>query len=127
MRVEQNGSESCEVASNGGFVLVRIPVRVVGEVENVRAIFRYRIGGFVGRETLWSPRRSHETTLAYRIPRELFRERERLTLEVLRADDPTGLEILWAGRYEVRWANGAPGVEPVPDPGAPPAQAGHGL
>ena len=85
MRVEQDGAETCEVASNGGFVLVRIPVRVTGEVRGAEAVFRYQIGGFVGRETSWPQPAAHGTTLTFRIPAELFRERQRLTRGVIRA------------------------------------------
>ena len=115
MRVEQNGAERCEVATNGGFVLVRVPVRVIGEVERGEAATRYVIGGFVGRETSWLPRSGYEGVLTFRIPGELFRERERLSLEMYRKDGPAGPETLWAKRYEVRWVNGSPQVEPVPD------------
>jgi hypothetical protein len=115
MRVEQNGSETCEVATNGAFILVRVPVRVVGEVENGEAYSRYRVGGFVGRETTWPSGGAHDSVLTFRIPRELFRERERLTVEVLRTDDQGGSETLWAKRYQLRWVKDAAVVEPVPD------------
>ena len=113
MRVEQNGSETCELVSAGGFVRVHVPVRVGGELEKVKAVSRYHLGGFRGREITWSPREEQEDRLTFRIPRELFRERERLTLEVLRIDDPDGDETLWARRYELHWVNDAPQVEPV--------------
>jgi hypothetical protein len=115
MKVEQNGAERCELASNGGFVLVRVPVRAMGDLENAKAIVRYQVGGFLGRETLWPLGSAYEGTLTFRIPLELFRERERLTLEVLRADDPAGPETLWTRRYELHWVNGAPRAESVPD------------
>ena len=115
MRVEQTGAERCEVAANGGFVLVRVPVRIAGESERDKAVAHYVIGGFVGRETSWPLRRGSETTLTFRIPGELFRERERLSLEVRRKDSPADPETLWAKRYEVRWVNGSPQLEPVPD------------
>ena len=115
MRVEQDGAETCEVASNGGFVLVRVPVRVTGEVRGAAAVFRYQIGGFVGRETSWPRPAAHGTTLTFRIPVELFRERQRLTLEVLRTDTPAGRETLWATRYDVSWVGGIPAVIPVPE------------
>ncbi len=115
MKVELNGAERCELAGNGGFVLVRVPVRAMGDLERAKAIARYQVGGFLGRETLWPLGGAYEGTLTFRIPQELFRDRERLTLEVLRTDDPAGPESLWARRYELHWANGAPRVEPVPD------------
>ena len=115
MRVEQNGVETCELASNGGFVLVRVPVRAMGEMQRAKAIVRYQVGGFLGRETVWPLGGAYEGTLTFRIPRELFRDRERLTLEVLLKGDPAGPETLWTRRYELHWANGAPRAEPVPD------------
>ena len=118
MRVEQSGPATCKAATNSGFVLVRVPVRVLGPLENVTAISRYQIGGMVGREVTWSPRGGQETTLTFRIPLELFRDRQHLTLEVLRLDQSTGRETLWARRYELHWASGAPEVEPIPDSNA---------
>ena len=115
MKVELNGAERCELASNGGFVLVRVPVRAMGDLENARTIVRYQVGGFLGRESVWPLGSAYEGTLTFRVPRELFRERERLTLEVLRTDDSAGPQTLWFRRYELHWANGAPRAEPVPD------------
>lgn len=87
----------------------------MGDVEKAKAIVRYQVGGFVGRETAWPLGSAHEGTLTFRIPHEHFRDRERLTLEVLRRGDLAGPETLWTRRYDVRWANGAPRVEPVPE------------
>ena len=115
MKVELNGPERCELASNGGFVLVRVPVRAMGELEKAGAIVRYQVGGFLGREAVWPLGSAYEGMLTFRIPRELFRDRERLTLEVLRTDDPAGPETLWARRYELHWTNGAPRMESLPD------------
>jgi len=115
VRVEQNGTEKCEVAANGGFVLVRVPVRVVGEVERDAAVTRYLIGGFAGRETPWRPRSGYKEILTFRIPRELFRERERLGLEAYRENGPADPEALWAKRYVVHWVDGSPQMEPVQD------------
>jgi hypothetical protein len=115
MRVEQNGVETCALASDGGFVFVRVPVRAMGDLEKAKAIVRYQIGGFLGRETVWPLGTAYEGTLTFRIPHELFRDRERLTLEVLRRDDSAGPETLWTRRYDLHWVNGAPRVEAVPD------------
>ena len=115
MRVESNGSESCKLVSDGGFVRIDVPVHVLGEVGKARVVSRYFVGAFVGRETAWSPRGENEDRLTFRIPRELFRERERLTLEILRTDNPAGDETLWTRRYELRWVNGALGVESISD------------
>ena len=115
MRVEQNGSETCAVAANGTFILVRIPVRVVGERENAKVLSRYRIGGFQGRETAWPAGGAQDSMLTFRIPRELFREREHLTVEVLRIHDRGDTETLWSKRYELSWARDTPVLEPLPE------------
>jgi hypothetical protein len=115
VRAEQNGLETCALASDGGFVLVRVPVRATGDLEKAKAIVRYQVGGFLGRETVWPLGSAYEGTLTFRIPHELFRDRARLTLEVLRRYDPTDTETLWARRYELHWVDGAPRVEPLSD------------
>ena len=53
--------------------------------------------------------------LTFRIPRELFREREHLTVEVLSIHDRVGTETLWTKRYELRWARDMPVLEPLPE------------
>ena len=98
-----------------GFVLVRVPIRVTGAEGKATAIVRYQVGGFLGRETAWPLGNAQEGMLTFRIPHKLFRDRERLTLEVLRTDNPAGRETVWARRYEVHSANGVPRVGPVPD------------
>jgi len=115
VRVEQNGSETCEVAANGTFVLVRVPVRAMGERKNAKVLSRYHIGGFQGRETAWPAGGEYGTVLTFRIPRELFREREHLTVEVLCTHDGGGSETLWSKRYELRWAKDRPVLEPLPE------------
>ena len=115
MRVEQNGPETCEIAANGTFILVRIPGRAMGERTNATVLSRYHIGGFQGRETAWPPAGEYDTMLTFRIPRELFRERERLTVEVLCIHDRGDTETLWTKRYELRWARDTPVLEPLPE------------
>ena len=66
-------------------------------------------------ETFLLLRSGYEGVLVFRIPGELFRERERLSLEAYRKKSPAGPETLWTKRYEVRWVEGSPRVEPVPD------------
>lgn len=116
MRIEQNGPEICAVASGGGFVLLRVPVRMVGEIENIPTAFRYMIGGFVGRETKWPAGQGREAVLKFRVPFELFRDRERFTVEVLRTDERGVSETLWTSRREVRWAKETPALQPIPEP-----------
>lgn len=115
MRVEQDGSESCEVAANGTFILVRVPVQAMGEDRKAKVLSRYHIGGFQGRETAWPLGGEHGTVLTFRIPRELFREREHLTIEVLSIDDRGDAETLWTKRYEVRTADDTPVLDPLPE------------
>ena len=83
MRVEQNGSETCKIVVNGTFVLVRVPVRATGGRTKAKVLSRYQVGGFQGRETAWPAAGVYDATLTFRIPRELFRDRERLSVEVL--------------------------------------------
>jgi len=115
VRVEQNGSETCEIAANGTFILVRVPVRATGERTKAKVLSRYQVGGFRGRETTWPPAEESHTILTFRIPRELFRDRERLSVEVLQINDGGGTETLWAKRYELRWAKDTPVLEPLPE------------
>jgi len=115
MRVEQNGSETCAVAANGTFVLVRVPMRAMGERGNTKVLSRYHIGGFQGRETAWPAGGQCDAVLTFRIPRELSREREHLTVEVLRLDDQGDTETLWSKRYELRWTRDTPVLEPLPE------------
>lgn len=117
MKIEENGPETCRVSNDKGFVLVRVPVRALGEVDSGRVTFRYTIGGFVGRESNWPPGATSETALSFRVPRELFRERERFTVEVLRTDARGACSTLWTSRREVRWVKGTPMLEPLPDAG----------
>lgn len=117
MKIEENGPETCRVSSDKGFVLVRVPVRALGEGDRARITFRYTIGGFVGRESMWPSEAAGETVLSFRVPRELFRERERFTVEVLRTEGGGRSSVLWTNRRVVRWAKDAPMLEPLPDIG----------
>jgi len=117
VRIEENGPETCRVSSDKGFVLVRVPIRALGNTDGARVTFRYSIGGFVGRESTWLPREAGDTFLSFRVPRELFRERERFTVEVLRTDEQGASSVLWTRRREVHWAKEAPMLEPLPDVG----------
>ena len=113
MRVEQNGSETCEIAANGTFILVRVPVRATGERTKAKVLSRYQVGGFQGRETAWPAAGEYDTLPTFRTPRELFRARERLGVKVLQIDDGDGTETLWAKRYELLWAKDTPVLEPL--------------
>ena len=115
MKLEQNGPETCRVLSDRGFVLIRMPVKVLGERDDAPVTFLYTIGGFVGRESPWPRGEASETVLAFRIPRELFRDRERFTVQVLRTDERGASRTLWTSRRQVRWAKDSPMLESLPD------------
>ena len=67
-KVEENGSESCELSTNSSFVLVRIPIRIEGEGQRSDATFHYSLGSFSGRETTIALRAGLTTILRFRIP-----------------------------------------------------------
>ena len=115
MKIQQYGSESCEISPNGGFVTVRVPVQLAGDVPEGGVTQRYSVGSFVGLETKLLARAGTQANLSFRVPKELFRPRQRLHLEVL-ARDREGLQrVLWAKRYEASWVGSVPHVEVVAD------------
>jgi hypothetical protein len=113
--VEENGSVSCELALNSHFVLVRVPVRIVGEGERGEATFHYGIGSFAGREITLALGAGGQATLRFRVPEELFRPRERLAVEVLARSGRGPQKLLWAKRWEVTRQGKAPHLEPIAD------------
>lgn len=115
MRIDQNGSESAELAANGSFVLVHVPMLVGGEAPEGRVGLRFHIGSFQGRETKLLLGAGTQTKLTFRIPKELFRPRERLSLEVVARDEAGAEDILWAKRYDAGWQGQTPTLEPLAD------------
>lgn len=114
MRLEPNGPEACEPVSSGGFVQVKVPLRVIGGGEETMTIVRYRIDDFTGREVRWPLRPGSETRVPFRIPTEIFRDQAKLTLQVIEPH-PNGDETtLWAKTYVVDWSTGTPSLEPLP-------------
>jgi hypothetical protein len=114
--VEENGLVACEPSPNSSFILVRVPVRVVGDGEMGEATFHYKIGFFVGMDTAFAPGKGGTTTLRFRIPRELFRARERFAVEVVGTGAVLGPQkVLWAKRWEVVWQGSVPSLEPIAD------------
>jgi hypothetical protein len=112
-RVEENGSESCDLSTNSSFVLVRIPLRTQGADEKDEAVFHYSIGSFCGRDTPLALEEDEPTILRFRIPLELFRTRESFSVEVL-AQSATGtMKVVWAKRWTVAWQGKAPSLEPL--------------
>jgi hypothetical protein len=115
LRIDQHGSESAEVAANGSFVVVQVPVVVGGEAPEGRVGLRFHIGSFQGRETQLLIGTGAQTKLTFRIPKELFRPRERLGLEVVARDEAGAEDILWARRYDAGWQGHDPFLEPLAD------------
>ena len=111
--IEQHGSETCELLPTSRFILVRVPLRVTGEGQMQEANSRYRIDSFLGREAKLLLRGRQETTITFRIPEELFRPREWLTLEVYVKSKEGEEKILWAKRYEVGRRGLAPRLQPI--------------
>jgi hypothetical protein len=100
---------------NNSFVLVRVPVRVVGEGTAGEATFHYSIGSFVGRENPLALRADIQTTLRFRIPLELFRDGERLLVEVSTSRSADRPMVLWTGRWEIAWHGKTPSLQPSAD------------
>ena len=114
--VEQNGSESCELSTNSSFVLVRVPLRVLGEgTRSEAAAFHYSIGPFCGRDTPLALQEGLQTTLRFRVPLELFRARERFSVEVLAGSAVSPWKVLWTKRWEALWQGETPALEPIAD------------
>lgn len=115
MRINQNGPESTELSVNGSFVIVQIPVTVLGEAPKAGARFRFSIGSFRGREKELHILAGAPAKLVLRIPKELFRSRQRLSLEVVQKDEGGSEQVLWAKRYEAGWLGRVPHLEPMTD------------
>ena len=115
LKIEQYGSETCELPPSSSFVLVRVPVHVVGEGARGEATFHYSIGSFVGRDTTLALRADLQATLRFRVPLELFRPRERFAVEVLAKSSAGPEKVLWTKRWEVAWRDKTPSLEPIAD------------
>ena len=112
-KVEENGSESCDLSTNSSFVLVRVPLRIKGADEKDEAAFHYSIGSFCGRDTPLAFDEDEPTILRFRIPLELFRARERFAIEVLARTATDAERVVWAKRWTVVWQGKAPALEPL--------------
>ena len=51
LKIEQYGSLTCELSPSSSFVLVRVPVRIVGDGATGEGTFHYSIGSFAGRDS----------------------------------------------------------------------------
>jgi hypothetical protein len=111
--VEQNGPESCELSPNSSFIMVRVPIRVEGQSQRSEATFHYGIGSFAGRETALTLGAGLMTILRFRIPRELFRARERLSVEIMGGSPAAAKKIIWVKRWEISWQGKTPALEPM--------------
>ena len=60
-------------------------------------------------------RDSLHTILRFRIPQELFRDRERFSVEIRTGASAGPQTVLWTKRWEVAWRGTAPSLEPVAD------------
>ena len=109
-RIEQKGPETCSTPVNSNFVLVDIPLHVVGDGPRGKAEYRYRIGTFCGRTVPWSLEEDPENVVRLRIPQEKFRSGEELLLEV--TAQGSGL-VLWTKSWKAAWQEDGPAVEPT--------------
>jgi hypothetical protein len=93
---------------NSSFVLVDVPLYVVGDGPRGKAEYRYRIGTFWGRTVPWSLEQDPENVVRLRIPHEKFRSGEELLLEVRAQGE--GI-VLWKKSWRATLLEGAPGLE----------------
>jgi hypothetical protein len=112
VKIEQDGLEVCEMAADGSFVLLRVPVQVAGEPEG-EASLRYTVGSFRSRETPWFLRPSQYSELQFRIPAERFRDHIPLMLEVVAPDRWGNPDKVWHKGYETRRRQERLFVEPL--------------
>ena len=115
LKVEQNGSERCELSPNSSFVRVRVPLRAAGEGQRLEATFGFSIGSFTGGEIKLLLEPGFETSLGFRIPQELFRVGEHLILEVLSEGTKGPRMVLWSKSYQVGWRGKEPSLETAGD------------
>ncbi len=113
LTIAEDGAVRCKLSVNSSFVCFGVPVRVEGQGEGVETMIGYQIGSFAGRHIPLSLRPGLRTILRFRIPLELFRPRERLTVSIVacRASGPP--EVLWAKHWEASWLGAAPSLEPL--------------
>lgn len=115
LKLEQHGSEVCQLPPNSSFVLIGVPIRVVGEGATGGATWHYSIGSFVGRDNALVLHADRQTTLRFRIPLELFRARERLAVEVFASGSAGPQAVVWVKRWEITWQGKTPALEPMAD------------
>ncbi len=94
---------------------MRVPIRIEGEGERDEATADYRIGGFCGRGTTLTLQAGLHTILRFRIPQELFRDREQLSVEILAGASAGPQTVLWTKHWEVAWRGEAPSLLQIAD------------
>ena len=87
----------------------------MGEGAKAEATFHYSIGSFSGRDTPLALQEGLQPSLRFRIPLELFRPRERFTVEVHASGSAGPRKVLWAKRWQAAWQGKAPSLEPIAD------------
>jgi hypothetical protein len=115
LTVEQNGPERCELSPNSSFIRIRVPLRAVGDGQKTEASFGFSIGSFTGGEIKLVLEPGFKTSLGFRIPEELFRSGEHLSLEVTTESTRGPKMVLWSKHYEVSWRGKSPYLEAVAD------------
>jgi hypothetical protein len=90
-------------------------LRAVGDGLKTEASFGFSIGSFTGGEIRLLLETGFHTSLGFRIPQELFRSGEHLSLEVTTEGTRGPKMVLWTKRYEVGWQGKAPSLEPITD------------
>ncbi|HZK14335.1 MAG TPA: hypothetical protein VFC55_07435, partial [Desulfobaccales bacterium] len=89
--------------------------RIEGEGKRGEATADYRIGTFCGRSTMLTLQAGLHTILRFRIPQELFRDREQLSVEILAGASAGPQTVLWTKHWEVAWRGEAPSLLQIAD------------
>lgn len=84
-----------------------MPLRL-GSVPEGVAVLHYDLGGFSSRDIPVVVGPGRHVDLRFRLPKERFRPRERLILEVSCPTREGGKNVLWTKRYEVGWSGADP-------------------
>lgn len=94
---------------------VQLPLRVLDEGPADNARFHYDLGAFSSRDIPVTIDLDRRIDLRFHLPKELFRSRERLVLEVFCPDHGGAKNALWSRRYELGWHGVDPYLEPIAD------------
>jgi hypothetical protein len=112
--LEQDGPESCQRAVNSSFVMITVPVRVVGDGDRAEVSYHWRVGSFAGRDTPLTLEKGMKTSLFGRIPEERFQTGEPLEV-VVSVPRVVPRLVLWSLRYEISGSNTAPRIKRLED------------